>query len=121
MKKLLLPLLFVSTLLTACPNANDQRYIFATEAVTYLLENTQDESVFLRFVYHGTPPFDDLGLMVLIRYSFDEDGSFGYRNFAYFSDTDVHINGLANELYAYRNSYTQLSATRFNEAFELTV
>lgn len=120
MKKLILPLLFVSTLLTACPNTSDQRYIFANEAVAYLLEHTEDESIFLRFVYHGTPPFDDLGLMVLIRYSFNENGSFGYRNFAYFTPTDVHINGLANELYAYRNSYTQLSATRFNEAFLLS-
>ncbi len=120
MKKLIIPFLFISTLLTACPNANDQRYVFANEAVTYLLETSEDKSIFLRFVYHGTPPFEDLGLMVLVRYSYDENGSFGYRNFAYFSPTDVHINGLANDLYAYRNSYTQLSATRFNEAFELS-
>jgi hypothetical protein len=119
-KKLLMPLLAASVLLTACPNQQDLRYEFAEEAITTLLANTEDPSVYLRFVYHGTPPLEGYGVMVLVRYSFDENGQLGYRNFAYFSDTDYHFGGIANDLYGYRTSYTQLSATQLNESFQLT-
>jgi hypothetical protein len=116
----LFPVLLTSIVLTACPQ-EDPRYIFAREAIQSLVTVSGQDDLYLRFVYHGQPPVNNLEVMVLIRYSYVEEATTMFKNFAYFSANDFYQDTFANELYGYRNSYTQLSASKLNEEFGFTL
>jgi hypothetical protein len=116
----LFPVLLTSILLTACPQ-EDPRYHFAREAIQSLVIVSAQDDLYLRFVYHGQPPVNNLAVMVLIRYSYVEEATTMFKNFAYFSESEFYQDAFANDLYGYRNSYTQLSASKLNDEFGFTL
>ncbi len=101
---------------TANPAFNEEE-ILTKEAIDTLLTISDNDEIYLRFIYYGQPPLENHGMLCLIRYSYQVLETTEYKNFAYFSPTQYYQDSFANELYSYRNHYQQLSATKFNEMY----
>ena len=90
-------------------------------AIDQLLFQQVNDDVYMRFIYHGQPPLEDQGVVVLLRFSYQEGDRLIQASFAYFSEEETYLGGFANELYGYRSQYAQLSATRMNEEYGFTL
>lgn len=117
--KSFLPVFIIVPLLGACA-PEDPRYEMVRLAIDQLRIEVQ-ENVYMRFIYHGQPPLEDKGVVVLLRFSYYEETSLLQASYAYFDANETYVGGFANELYGYRSQYAQLSATKMNEEYGLTL
>lgn len=105
--------------LTGC-TPEDPRYDMVRSAINTLLVERENDDVYMRFIYHGQPPLEEMGIVVLLRYSFVEENQVIQATFAYFSEELFYGGVEANDLYGYRSQYSQLSATKMNEEYGFT-
>ena len=115
-----IPFLVLYPLFTSCVQ-EDPRYDMVRSAIDQLLLEQVNDDVYMRFIYHGQPPLDDKGIVVLLRFSYQEGESLIQASFAYFRDEETYLGGFANDLYGYRSQYAQLSATKMNEEYGFTL
>jgi hypothetical protein len=120
MKKWFLGLVVVPAFLVSACTTEDPRYRMVRSAIDQLIEVRASDDLYLRFIYHGQPPVNNLDVMVLLRYSFKDDDQVIQATFAYFSDDLIYEGSLANDLYSYRSQYSQLSAAKMNEEYGFT-
>jgi hypothetical protein len=117
--KYILPFLVVVPFFASCAS-EDPRYAMVRLAIDQLRTDVE-ENVYMRFIYHGQPPLDDKGIVVLLRFSYYTDDQLLQASYAYFNESETYVGGFANELYGYRSQYAQLSATKMNEEYGLTL
>ena len=114
-----LPFLIAIPLIAGCA-PEDPRYEMVRLAIDQLRTDV-DEDVYMRFIYHGQPPLDDKGIVVLLRFNYYQEDQLLQASYAYFNETETYLGGFANELYGYRSQYSQLSATKMNEEYGLSL
>jgi hypothetical protein len=121
MKKWFLGLVVVPAFLVNACTTEDPRYGMVRSAIDQLIDVRASDDLYLRFIYHGQPPINDLDVMVLLRYSFKDNDQVIQATFAYFNEDLFYEGSLANDLYSYRSQYSQLSAAKMNEEYGFTL
>jgi hypothetical protein len=118
MKKTFLCVMTASAaLLSAC--GTEPYYEMAYRAIDKLQTLiVNPETIFIKHVFHGTPPVGDYGELILVLYSSitaedtRENSYFGYE-----SDEIYYVALEAVALYDYRDYYFQLDTDRVNDHY----
>ncbi|MFA5236029.1 MAG: hypothetical protein WC399_04240 [Bacilli bacterium] len=118
MKKTFLPV-FGTLALLLCACGTEPYYEMAYRAIDKLQTLIVNPgTIFIKHVFHGTPPAGDYGELILVLYSsINEESTRANSYFGYESDELYYVGLDAVTLYDYRDYYFQLDTDRVNDHY----